>query len=483
MNAATSATGSPGHSRTALCAAIGALLATSAHAQSTTNYVYDAQGRLTSVNRSDGPATAYAYDGAHNRTQRTTAIIGTVPDAFVLGGPASATSGAWASSNLITISGVSAAVPVSIIGGQYRINAGAWQTTTGSVASGQTLQVQAQAPAAGGASQTATLDVGGVSGTFTVTSIIDTTPDAFALGGPASVTPGVWAESAAVIVNGVNTPIPISIAGGEYRINGGVWRSVAGSVSAGQTVQIRIQAPAAGAPDRTATLTIGSVSSSFIVRSIVDATPDAFNLGAPVSVAPGAWALSGTVTVTGIDVPVPISITGGEYRINGGAWQSAAANISVGQTVQVRALAPGVGGASTTATLSIGGVTGTFQATATATGPVTTPNPFNLGGPVYAQPTTWKSSSIVTISGITVAVPVSIAGGQYRINGGAWQSGTSSIAAGQTIQIRVQSGFDTSDIRAGTLTVGGLARTFTVYVEEYTGPCIPAPGQETCNEV
>jgi YD repeat-containing protein len=483
MNAATSATGSPGHSRTALCAAIGALLATSAHAQSTTNYVYDAQGRLTSVSRSDGPATAYAYDGAHNRTQRTTAIIGTAPDAFVLGGPASAASGTWASSNIITISGVSAAVPVSIIGGRYRINAGAWQTTTGSVASGQTLQVQAQAPAAGGASQTATLEVGGVSGTFTVTSIIDTTPDAFNLGGPASVTPGAWAQSAVVTIAGINTSTSISITGGEYRINGGTWQSGAGSVLAGQTLQVRIQAPAAGAPDRTATLNVGGVSGAFTVKSVVDATPDAFNLGAPASVAPGAWALSSTVTVTGIDVPVPISITGGEYRINGGTWQSAAASVSVGQTVQVRALAPGVGGASTTATLSIGGVTGTFQATATATGPVTTPNPFNLGGPVYTQPSMWEASHIVTISGITVAVPVSVAGGQYRINSGAWQTSNGSISAGQTIQIRVRAGLNTSDSRTGTLTVGGLARSFTVYVEESTGPCIPAPGQETCSEV
>lgn len=482
MNSIKPATRFASHSCKAVCA-LGALIATSVHAQSATGYVYDVHGRVTSVNRADGPATAYAYDGAHNRTQRTTAITGTAPDAFVLGGPVSAASGIWALSNTITVSGVNSAVPVSITGGLYRINSGAWQSAASSVSSSQTVQVQVQAPASGGASQTATLDIGGVSGTFTVTSIVDTTPDAFTLGGPASVTPGAWAESGAMTVHGINAPTPVSITGGEYRINGGAWQSGAGSVLAGQTLQIRIQAPAAGAPDRTAALSVGGVSSVFVVKSIVDATPDAFNLGAPISVAPGAWALSNTVTVTGIDVPTPISITGGEYRINGGAWQSAVASVSAGQSVQVRALAPGVGGTSATATLSIGGVTGTFQATATATGPVTTPNPFNLGGPVYTERLFWEESNIVTISGINVAVPVSVVGGQYRINSGAWQTSNGSIKAGQTIQIRVRAGLNTSDSRAGTLTVGGLARTFTVHVEEYTGPCIPAPGQETCNEV
>lgn len=48
----------------------------SAHAAETTNYAYDAKGRLVAVARSGGPAngvqTTYAYDAADNRTAVST---------------------------------------------------------------------------------------------------------------------------------------------------------------------------------------------------------------------------------------------------------------------------------------------------------------------------------------------------------------------------------------------------------------------------
>ncbi len=241
-------------------------LANDAHAQSTTIYAYDAQGRLVSVTRSDGPSTAYAYDGADNRTQRTIAVSGSVPNAFELGGPASAASGAWATSALVTVSGVSAAVPVTIAGGQYNINAGAWRTAAGSVSSGQTLQVRVQAPAAGGASQTATLDIGGVSDTFVVSSIVDTTPNAFNLGGPVTVAPYAWAETQPFTISGINVPVPITVAKGEYRIDSGAWVTTGGTVSAGQMVQMRVRAIAAGY-STSGTLAVSDVARTFTVTA------------------------------------------------------------------------------------------------------------------------------------------------------------------------------------------------------------------------
>lgn len=252
--------------------AVWVLTAGSVAAQSTTTYSYDPLGRLQTVSRLDGPTTTYVYDAANNRTQRSIGTGGTTPTPFNLGGPVAAASGVWASSNTITVSGMSAAVPVTIASGQYRINGGTWQSAAGSVTSGQTLQVRVQSPAAGGAGVTATLVVGGISGTFRVTAIIDTTPDAFDLGPAKTVAPTTWAESASATISGINVAAPISVTNGEYRVNSGAWQTAAGSVSAGQTVQLRVRALAAGY-SRTGTLTIGGVSRSFQVTAAGVVTP------------------------------------------------------------------------------------------------------------------------------------------------------------------------------------------------------------------
>lgn len=255
-----------------LLAGILAISSSNAAAQSTTTYEYDALGRLVMAARAPGLTTTYVYDAAGNRTQRTTATAGVTPQPFHLGGPTSAASGAWAASNTITVSGISAAVPVTISNGQYRINGGAWTSASGTVTAGQTVQVRAQAPATGGGSVTATLTIGGVTGTFQVKALVDTTPNAYDLGPAKTVAPHTWAQSLSPAISGINAPTPISISGGEYRINGGAWQTSAGTVTNGQTVQVQVRAIAAGY-STSGTLTVGGVARTFQVTSTGTITP------------------------------------------------------------------------------------------------------------------------------------------------------------------------------------------------------------------
>jgi hypothetical protein len=69
------------------------------------------------------------------------------------------------------------------------------------------------------------------------------------------------------------------------------------------------------------------------------------------------------VTIGGIDVPVPISITGGEYAIDGGVFTAAAGTIESGQSIAVRVVASGVTYMPVTATVTVGGVDVNFTAT------------------------------------------------------------------------------------------------------------------------
>jgi len=88
--------------------------------------------------------------------------------------------------------------------------------------------------------------------------------------------------------------------------------------------------------------------------------------------------------------------------------------------------------------------------------------------------------------GINQPVPVSIdRNGQYRINGGAWQTGLGSVSGGQTIQVRLQA-FGAGYSTYATLNVGGVTRQFQVNSTGTVAPpptCTPPPGRPTCIEM
>ncbi|HAF80715.1 MAG TPA: hypothetical protein DCG66_06840 [Brevundimonas sp.] len=298
-----------------------------AQAQVSTTYTYDALGRLKTVTNAGGATVTYAYDAAGNRSQVVVAGVQTAPSAFDLGAPVTgAAAGAWVLSASPVLSGFTGAAAISVSGGEYRIDGGSWQTAAATVSAGQSVQVRVQAPATAGASQTATLDVGGVTAAFQVTTAVaaaDTTPDSYDLGGPATAASGAWAASNTITVSGVNAATPVSISGGQYRINGGAWTTANGTITAGQTIQVQVQAPAAGGAGQTATLDIGGVTDTFQVTAAADTTPDAatFQDITINSNDPDVGWIGTESLVTGINQPITLRIE--RYGYNGnldGAW-------------------------------------------------------------------------------------------------------------------------------------------------------------------
>ena len=68
-------------------------------------------------------------------------------------------------------------------------------------------------------------------------------------------------------------------------------------------------------------------------------------------------------TVTGIDAPTTINVTGGEYSIDGGSYASIPGAVSNGQAVRVRHTSSANPSTTVTTTITIGGVSGTFSST------------------------------------------------------------------------------------------------------------------------
>jgi mono/diheme cytochrome c family protein len=104
------------------------------------------------------------YDGGGSST-------GTTPNAFTFTNMTGVQLGATVTSNSITVSGITQAVPISVTGGSYSIGTGDFTTSAGTVTNGQTVTVQQTASASNSTTTTTTLTIGGVSASFNVTTV------------------------------------------------------------------------------------------------------------------------------------------------------------------------------------------------------------------------------------------------------------------------------------------------------------------------
>lgn len=364
------------------------------------------------------PATSYkvhfaAIDSANNLQAAvssagfTTVPADTTPDAFDIADMASQPVATAVTTNAVTVAGINVPASAATSVGTLVKNGVDTKSATTSVSSGDTLAVRLTTGAAVTSPPvTGTLTVGTVADSFSVsTAAADAVPDAFSFTAQGNVALNMQIESGAVTVAGINIPAPLSVSGGEYQINGGTWTSAAGTVNNGQTVKVRHTSAATGGQSVTTTLSIGGVSGSFTSTTLADSTPDAFSFTARSNVAQSTQLESNAITVAGINMPSPVSVSGGEYQIDGGSWSSAAGTVTNGQTVKVRhTSAAGYSGATQT-TLTIGGVAATFASTTEAAPPAPsnsapTANDFTYGTAIgsAAKTFSWK-----TLSGATDA--------------------------------------------------------------------------------
>lgn len=86
----------------------------------------------------------------------------------------------------------------------------------------------------------------------------------------------------------------------------------------------------------------------------LDTAPDTFDFTDVTDADLSTVYESDSQAVTGMDAGTAISITGGEYRINGGAWTSDAGTIDPGDTLELRLTSSGTPETAVTATVTVG---------------------------------------------------------------------------------------------------------------------------------
>lgn len=206
----------------------------------------------------------------------------------------------------------------------------------------------------------------------------------------------------------------------------------------------------------------------------LDTIPDPFTFVDQTGVTLSTVITSNTITVSGIGAAAFISVTGGTYSINGGTYTSAEGSVNNGDTVTVQQTSAGNYLTTTNATLYISGVSDTFSVTTEAAPADMTPDPFTFIDQTDVTVYTVITSNTITVSGITSATPISITGGEYSINGGAYTSLDGTVANGDTVTVRQTSSRSFSVTTDATLTIGGVSDTFSVTTE------VSPPGSVTC---
>ena len=243
-----------------------------------------------------------------------------------------------------------------------------------------------------------------------------------------------WITSNVLPITGINEPAPVSVVNGEYSRNcTGPWKSAAGLVAKTDSICVRQRSSTSFSTNKVTTLTVGSpaVTSTFTTTTTADNQPNAFTFVDRVNVAPGALLTSNTVTITGIAVPAPIAVVGGQYSIGcTSTFVSTPGTISNGQTVCVRHVNDPIRGSSTV--LTVGGVSDTFSSTADSALD-TTPDFFFLNSPFLGTDPSQTlnvvyTTEAVTITGINVPTPISVAVTYTGLQSGTVYDASASVA-------------------------------------------------------
>lgn len=107
----------------------------------------------------------------------------------------------------------------------------------------------------------------------TIYPVSDTTPDAFSFTDQTNVPLSTLIVSNQITVSGINATTAISVAGGEYSVNGGTYTAAAGTVANGDTVRVRHTSSATNSTSVNTVLTIGGVSDTFTSTTSASVPP------------------------------------------------------------------------------------------------------------------------------------------------------------------------------------------------------------------
>ena len=215
-------------------------------------------------------------------------------------------------------------------------------------------------------------------------------------------------------------------------------------------------------------LTFNYILSACDSAGFTDSDPDSFSFSAANDQLTNVQVTSSVITVSGIDTEVDVSISGGDYSVNGGAFTSVAGNVTDGDSVRVRGTSSTEFSASVDVTLTIGDESATF--TITTADQDISPAAFTFIDITDAPLSTVTTSEAITITDINDETAIMIVGGEYSIDGGGFTDTDGTVTNGQMVTVRATSANAVLTETNVTLSVGGVSDVFTITTLDDTQP-------------
>ncbi|WP_028886105.1 right-handed parallel beta-helix repeat-containing protein [Teredinibacter turnerae] len=189
---------------------------------------------------------------------------------------------------------------------------------------------------------------------------------------------------------------------------------------------------------------------------IPDTTPDSFEFSTISNTPLSDTIYSNKITVSGINTETTLKIEGGEYSINGGAFEQQGAQVFMGDTIQVRHTSSDIELRTTETRVQIGDMEGMFRSSTLDQ----TIDPITFT-PLYdVAPSSIQTSNIAQITGITVPVNILVVNGEVSINGEDFTSHAAIAEAGDIIQLRHTSSSGFASIVETQVSIGEIRSVF-----------------------
>lgn len=91
-----------------------------------------------------------------------------------------------------------------------------------------------------------------------------------------------------------------------------------------------------------------------------------------------------------------------------------------------------------------------------------TPDAFTFAPVSDVAPNSIQTAAAITVTGIDAAVPISVIGGEYAINGSAFTSAAGTVSKGQSVTLRGTAGSDTDTTTHVDLTISNASASFVI---------------------
>jgi len=443
-------------------------------AQTTTN-VTPTSGFTTTTSYTQARGSTYYYWASQGgyvsgSTAFASPAYDNTPTQFTFNDVTGASLSTTYTSNTITVAGLdnNDSAVVSIAGGTYSKNGGAYTSVNGTAVNGDTFSVRQTSSSSYGTAVNCTLTIGTVSDTYTVTT-----------GAAAPSNPTVSFSSR----DNTNETVTVSSTSGSGNSGTITYAQTTTNSSSGAsfTTTTTYTQPRGSTRYYWAQqggLTSGSTS---YTSPALDQSPTAFSFNNVTGASLSTTYTSNTITVAGLDYgdSATVSVSGGTYSKNGGAYTSSNGTAVNGDTFSVRQTSSGSFSTTTNCTLTIGTESDTYSVTTLAAD--TTPDNYSFTNQSSLELNTLTYSNTVTITGLNTGASVSISGNsaEFSINGGAYTtSGT--IYNNQTLRLRMYSSSSYNTQLSTTVTVGGVSTTW--YITTRTQVLASTPNAPTVTQ-